>query len=345
MSGALSPITECQAIAVSTTTAPAIANDGSPCLMAMPRLATSADDTSGYYLCTPELSLLAETEMWTNATKAIAYSYLWFAGMPVASIQASTNTTRWYFTDHLGTPLLQTDATAAVVWRAEQSPYGRFFSYRAGASLHQPLRFPGQIAQDTGDLSYNVFRWYRSTWGRYTQPDPLSLAGSLNLFGYVDADPVNSLDPDGRVRIIHTFSQRFFNAELGGEQGLEYARATAIGICVACQHGWRIRLTLRFDHGYSCAFPYQCRQERHHANIESAFVSRAAENYSTYEHQTFTSPIECDNLAHAYARDLERYVTDRYLWDDRLRRDFERAQSDYEGTHHGWCAPGWQCAD
>jgi RHS repeat-associated protein len=169
-----------------------------PCLMAAPVLATSVGDPSGYYLYTPELQLMAETEISTNPTKAIAYSYLWFGGLPVASIEASTNTTRWYATDQLGTPLIQTDNTGAVAWRAEQSPYGTILTFRNGATLHQPLRLPGQIAQDSGDLSYNIFRWYRSGWGRYTQNDPLGLfSGDLNTYGYGRENPVRLIDVDG----------------------------------------------------------------------------------------------------------------------------------------------------
>jgi hypothetical protein len=33
--------------------------------------------------------------------------------------------------------------------------------------------------------------------GRYTQPDPLSLRGGVNLFEYANASPTNLLDPDG----------------------------------------------------------------------------------------------------------------------------------------------------
>ncbi len=86
---------------------------------------------------------------------------------------------RFTFTDHLGTPLLQTDSARNVVWRAEYEPFGRVFAYRAGnEGDEQVLRLPGQEAGDDGNsTSYNVFRWYRSDWGRYTQADPLGNGG------------------------------------------------------------------------------------------------------------------------------------------------------------------------
>jgi RHS repeat-associated protein len=157
----------------------------------------SVGDSSGYSLYTPELHLLAETEVSAAATKSIAYSYLWFGDLPVASVETSTNIPRWYATDHLGTPFLLTDAAGAVAWRAEYTPYGDVFALRAGASLHQPLRFPGQVAQDGSSLSYNVFRWYRSGWGRYSQSDPIGLQGGPNMYSYALANPLIHADPYG----------------------------------------------------------------------------------------------------------------------------------------------------
>ena len=106
--------------------------------------ATNAGDPSGYTLYTPEMQLLAETQVTTATSKPIAYSYLWFAGQPVAVIDAAANATRWYATDHLGTPFLLTDAMGAVAWRAEYTPYGDVFATRSGTSLHQPLRLPNR---------------------------------------------------------------------------------------------------------------------------------------------------------------------------------------------------------
>jgi len=131
-----------------------------------------------YTLYTPELSLLAETQLTSSATPTIQYEYAWFGGQPVA--QFTVSTTYWTFDDHLGTPILQTDSTGAVVWRAEHEPYGNVYKMRVAGNPHQPLRFPGQEDEqlDSGvngatDRRYNVFRWYRASWGRYSQQDPL----------------------------------------------------------------------------------------------------------------------------------------------------------------------------
>jgi len=166
----------------------------SPGTSAFTPVATATGDTNGYYLYSPELRLLAETAVTANTTKPIAYSYLWFGDIPVASIETATNTTRWYATDHLGTPFLLTDAAGAVSWRAEYTPYGDIYTLRAGASLHQPLRLPGQLAQDGSGLNYNIFRWYRSGWGRYTQADPLGLQAGANTFEYTSDNPIRYVD-------------------------------------------------------------------------------------------------------------------------------------------------------
>jgi RHS repeat-associated protein len=122
-------------------------------------------------LYTPELQLMAETAMTTTATPPVEYEYIWLAGQPLAQITTATNEVAYYFNDHLGTPILQTSSAEAVVWRIEREPYGKTFTTRTGADRHQPLAFPGQ--EEEGALSYNIYRWYRAGWGRYTQADPL----------------------------------------------------------------------------------------------------------------------------------------------------------------------------
>ena len=139
--------------------------------------ATSPALPRRHSLYSPELQLLAETEVTTASKPPVEYEYIWFAGEPLAQITTSTNEIHWYFNDHLGTPILQTASDAPIVWRVEYDPYGSIFSHRTAADKHQPLRFPGQEHDGASELTYNVFRWYRAGWGRYTQADPVGVSG------------------------------------------------------------------------------------------------------------------------------------------------------------------------
>ncbi len=46
-------------------------------------------------------------------------------------------------------------------------------------------------------MAYDGNRYYDPSAGRFTQEDPIGLAGGLNLYGYAGADPANNSDPFG----------------------------------------------------------------------------------------------------------------------------------------------------
>lgn len=54
-------------------------------------------------------------------------------------------------------------------------------------------------------VRYNIFRWYRSGWGKYTQNDPLFFTlQDLNPFLYVRGNPLSGIDPKGTQTYVCT---------------------------------------------------------------------------------------------------------------------------------------------
>ncbi|PIE69797.1 MAG: hypothetical protein CSA21_00310 [Deltaproteobacteria bacterium] len=111
-----------------------------------------------------------------------------------------TDTARvyWYISDHLGTAQLVTNHTGAVVWQGEEKPFGEVTIITG--DLDHRFRFPGQYYDNETGLHYNHHRYYDPQTGRYLSPDPIELAGGMNLYAYVQNDPVNAVDPEGLWR-------------------------------------------------------------------------------------------------------------------------------------------------
>lgn len=140
--------------------------------------------------------------------------------------------------------------------------------------------------------NYNIFRWYKSGWGRYTHADPLGVALSdTNLYSYVGGNPILSKDPSGLVKIKQGYQKLGGQFGGGGVYSLGFGKAYTNGKCVGCGDKWNIELSLFFMHGYYCTGSGACQTELHHANIASAFVSKAAQAYKKYEQETYTSKV------------------------------------------------------
>jgi RHS repeat-associated protein len=141
------------------------------------------------YIYDPEGRLLAEATD-GQATK----NYVYIDNLPVAVMDGGN--VYYIHADHLGAPQKMTDDRQQIVWHRLAKPFGETFAIAGTATLN--LRFPGQYHDAETGLDYNYFRSYNSKLGRYTQSDPIGLAGGLNTFGYVGQNPVMWIDPTGR---------------------------------------------------------------------------------------------------------------------------------------------------
>ncbi|EPU3388710.1 RHS repeat-associated core domain-containing protein, partial [Cronobacter sakazakii] len=104
----------------------------------------------------------------------------------------------WYHTGLNGLPERVTDADGQTVWRGQFSTWGETERELSVPQWQVPqnLRFQGQYLDRESGLHYNLFRYYDPVAGRYTQMDPIGLAGGLNTYSYV-GDPLTWVDPWG----------------------------------------------------------------------------------------------------------------------------------------------------
>ncbi|EOV9006154.1 RHS repeat-associated core domain-containing protein, partial [Cronobacter malonaticus] len=109
----------------------------------------------------------------------------------------------WYHTELNGLPERVTDADGQTVWRGQFSTWGETERELSVPQWQVPqnLRFQGQYLDRESGLHYNLFRYYDPVAGRYTQMDPIGLAGGLNTYSYV-GDPLVWVDPLGLVPCI-----------------------------------------------------------------------------------------------------------------------------------------------
>lgn len=101
----------------------------------------------------------------------------------------------WFQNDHLGTPQKIIAANGTVAWQANYDSFGQ--AEIVVENIDNNLRFPGQYFDLESGLVYDWHRHYDPETGRYISADPIGLAGGMNLYAYVQNDPVNWIDPWG----------------------------------------------------------------------------------------------------------------------------------------------------
>jgi RHS repeat-associated protein len=136
--------------------------------------------------------------------------YVWQDAVPVAVVwppmtpgnpNASTDRIVYLHVDHLNTPRRASDDRGVVVWQWQSDAFGERppdeDADRDGRRTTINLRFPGQYFDAESGLHYNWHRYYDPQVGRYTQVDPIGLAGGINTYAYVEGNPVSYSDPLG----------------------------------------------------------------------------------------------------------------------------------------------------
>ncbi len=200
---------------------------------------TTGSNTSHYFYGAEE-QLLAEYDALGDITR----EYVYLNGQPVVMLEhvGSTINKYWIHNDHLGRPLVLTDAAGDAVWQLlDSDAFGNAADIdedpdNDSTNLVFNLRLPGQYFDAETNLHYNYFRDYNPRIGRYVESDPIGIQGGVNTYLYALANPLRFLDSTGWSPEEHRENQRESNREKheeglarkqrdrGGEKGDENRR-------------------------------------------------------------------------------------------------------------------------
>ncbi len=104
----------------------------------------------------------------------------------------------WFHNQPNGTPERLTDVEGRLRWEGRNSAWGKLAheSTPLPTGYHQNLRMQGQYLDRETGLHYNLFRYYDPDCGRFTQHDPIGLAGGINLYQFAP-NALGWVDPWG----------------------------------------------------------------------------------------------------------------------------------------------------
>lgn len=154
--------------------------------------------------CWNGLRLAAEKSS-KSAHLTLHYVYNSGSYNPLARIESfdhpekQTTDIAYYHVALNGLPEELTDSQGRIIWHGDYSLWGKLRRETRpvpGFRGQQNLRFQGQYFDRETGLHYNTFRFYSADTGRFTQQDPIGLAGGLNLYQYAP-NPVTWVDPWG----------------------------------------------------------------------------------------------------------------------------------------------------
>ena len=101
----------------------------------------------------------------------------------------------FYTRDHLGSLVNLTDASLTLRARYAYDPYGR--GTRTAGNRDADIGFTGHLIDRDADLTLTYFRGYDPSLGRWLSPDPSGYTDGMNLYAYVNGNPISFHDPLG----------------------------------------------------------------------------------------------------------------------------------------------------
>src|SRR5205807_8605736 len=148
-----------------------------------------------YWYMSP--GIVAESDLSGN----LQSEYVFFDGERIARKDFPGNAVSYYFSDHLKTASVITDAVGTTKSESDNYPWGGELQFLNGDSNH--YKFTGKERDSETGLDYFGARYLSNSMGRFVTPDPLLNSGkpwdpqSWNRYSYVLNNPLRYTDPTG----------------------------------------------------------------------------------------------------------------------------------------------------
>ena len=124
-----------------------------------------------------------------------------------------------YAQDQVGSVYALIDSQGKVAGRTAYDPYGNI-TMQAGV---QPIMaYAGLYQHKESGLHLATYRAYNSATARWLNRDPIREMGGLNIYAYVNGDPVNMIDPLGLWAWGDPLPQGVVNAAAGFGDGISF---------------------------------------------------------------------------------------------------------------------------
>ena len=149
------------------------------------------------YVWQDQFKIVAELDGSNNVTAEFIYG----TGINVPDYMKKGGSVYKIMTNHLGSVVAVVNTTTGAV--AQQIVYDEFGNITGDTnSGFQPFGFAGGLYDNDTKLVHFNAREYDAETGRWMSKDPIGFnGGDTNLYGYVLQDPVNFVDPNGKIGI------------------------------------------------------------------------------------------------------------------------------------------------
>ncbi len=113
--------------------------------------------------------------------------------------------TRYQYSNQLGSAMLELSDDAIAISYEEYHPYGTTAYQAMNSNIKataKRYRYTGKERDEESGFNYHEARYYANWLGRWTAADPIGVKDGWNLYCYVQSNPINLYDSNGKAGVI-----------------------------------------------------------------------------------------------------------------------------------------------